>query len=235
MKTLILGGLVLLGWIAVGTFYYTCKTNCRCGSLSGQTVQVNASGNEASGDSGGTSSNSQKKAGSELATGSGSSGGNTGGSTTSAASGNGESSADENTQPRSAGAAGSASTSNEDENEIRLEGKDVVHKQLFCDYKSPHFEQSTDLANYAKDVKAHLAANPGVQVHIIGHTDNVGGKWYNRRLGRERATNFKNFLANEGVPEDRMQVDTEGKAEPIADNTTEAGRKRNRRIEITIK
>ncbi|WP_201063469.1 MULTISPECIES: OmpA family protein [Thiorhodovibrio] len=67
---------------------------------------------------------------------------------------------------------------------------------------------------------------------IVGHTDGVGSQDYNYELGLQRAESTKNYLASVGIPVSRMVTRSAGKLEPIATNDTDAGRARNRRIEI---
>jgi OOP family OmpA-OmpF porin len=67
---------------------------------------------------------------------------------------------------------------------------------------------------------------------IIGHTDGVGSQEYNYELGLRRAESTRSYLRGLGIPDSRMAIRSLGKLEPIATNETEAGRARNRRIEI---
>lgn len=67
---------------------------------------------------------------------------------------------------------------------------------------------------------------------IVGHTDGVGSQEYNYKLGLRRAESTKDYLASVGIPTSRMVTRSAGKLEPIATNDTDAGRARNRRIEI---
>jgi outer membrane protein OmpA-like peptidoglycan-associated protein len=81
---------------------------------------------------------------------------------------------------------------------------------------------------------ASLKETPETDITIYGHTDNKGSHDMNLSLSNNRAASVAKFLNANGVLNDRMK--TEGKAfdEPIADNTTEAGRAQNRRVEIYI-
>lgn len=81
---------------------------------------------------------------------------------------------------------------------------------------------------------ASLKETPETDITIYGHTDNKGSRDMNLTLSNNRAASVAKFLNANGVLNDRMK--TEGKAfdEPIADNTTEAGRTQNRRVEIYI-
>lgn len=69
---------------------------------------------------------------------------------------------------------------------------------------------------------------------ITGHTDDVGPYSFNIELSLRRANNIRARLAELGVPEERIRVQGAGPEQPIDDNSTEEGRARNRRIEISI-
>ena len=70
---------------------------------------------------------------------------------------------------------------------------------------------------------------------IVGHTDNVGGDAANIPLSKNRAQAIVNYLKNKGIPESRFQmIDGKGAGEPVADNTSEAGKAQNRRVVITF-
>jgi outer membrane protein OmpA-like peptidoglycan-associated protein len=71
-------------------------------------------------------------------------------------------------------------------------------------------------------------------IQIAGHTDSTGTHAYNMNLSQQRAGSVKSYLAGRGVPSQRMQTIGAGPDHPIADNSTEAGRAENRRVEITI-
>jgi outer membrane protein OmpA-like peptidoglycan-associated protein len=70
---------------------------------------------------------------------------------------------------------------------------------------------------------------------IVGHTDNVGGDAANVPLSKNRAQAIVTYLKNKGIPESRFQlVDGKGAMDPVADNATDAGRAKNRRVVITF-
>jgi len=73
---------------------------------------------------------------------------------------------------------------------------------------------------------------PGSRVRIEGHTDNTGPDAVNLRVSRERAAAVANYLMARGIPSDQLIVTGYGSTQPIADNSTESGRSRNRRIEV---
>lgn len=69
---------------------------------------------------------------------------------------------------------------------------------------------------------------------VAGHTDAVGSVEYNNRLSERRADSVRAYLVGQGVAAHRVQIVGYGKAMPLADNSTEAGRAKNRRVQITI-
>jgi outer membrane protein OmpA-like peptidoglycan-associated protein len=79
-----------------------------------------------------------------------------------------------------------------------------------------------------------VVQNPGSVIQIIGHTDATGNDAANIALSRERANAVRDYLASRGVALNRMATDGRGEREPVASNDTEAGRARNRRVEIFV-
>jgi len=81
-------------------------------------------------------------------------------------------------------------------------------------------------------VAASLIAHPEVRVEIAGYTDNTGSTAVNTRLSAARALAVRAYLARKGVGSERMMAKGYGPANPIASNTTSAGRAENRRVEL---
>lgn len=71
-------------------------------------------------------------------------------------------------------------------------------------------------------------------IQVAGHTDSTGSHAYNMKLSDQRAASVRGYLAGHGVPGQRIHTIGAGPDHPIADNSTEAGRAENRRVEITI-
>jgi OOP family OmpA-OmpF porin len=67
---------------------------------------------------------------------------------------------------------------------------------------------------------------------VEGHTDGVGSEHYNARLSEERANAVKAFLMAGGVPERHLATHGHGEGQPVASNTSDEGRQRNRRVEV---
>jgi OmpA-OmpF porin, OOP family len=84
------------------------------------------------------------------------------------------------------------------------------------------------------EVARALADRPSIKVRIEGHTDSQGKDAYNLRLSRSRAASVRDYLIGRGIDHSRMNSEGYGKARPIADNRTAAGRAQNRRVEFVI-
>lgn len=93
----------------------------------------------------------------------------------------------------------------------------------------------TSASNAALDrVAASLVANPDVRIQISGHTDSVGAAATNQRLSLQRAQSVKAYLVRKGIRPDRLETVGYGEDHPIATNDTAAGRRENRRVELTL-
>lgn len=85
-----------------------------------------------------------------------------------------------------------------------------------------------------REIARSLRAYPNSTVRVVGHTDDVGSAAYNKTLSRDRALAVARILVSYGVPSSRITYSGRGFAEPIASNTTAAGRAMNRRVEVLI-
>ena len=79
-----------------------------------------------------------------------------------------------------------------------------------------------------------LNDNPVTTVTIIGHTDNTGTDAINNPLSINRAAATRDYLVARGVASNRIAIDGRGSREPVADNYSEQGRAKNRRVEIFV-
>ncbi|PZX39436.1 outer membrane protein OmpA-like peptidoglycan-associated protein [Roseinatronobacter thiooxidans] len=85
-----------------------------------------------------------------------------------------------------------------------------------------------------RSVSDSLRRHPNSTVRVIGHTDNVGTAAYNTQLSQDRALAVARELISGGVSGQRITVSGRGFREPVAPNTSAAGRAENRRVEIVI-
>ncbi|MXU66466.1 OmpA family protein [Oceanomicrobium pacificus] len=83
-------------------------------------------------------------------------------------------------------------------------------------------------------IARNLNEYPNTVVRVVGHTDSTGSASYNEQLSRQRAQSVANQLAAGGVSSSRLSVVGVGASQPIASNSTSAGRQQNRRVEIVI-
>jgi outer membrane protein OmpA-like peptidoglycan-associated protein len=84
------------------------------------------------------------------------------------------------------------------------------------------------------EVLALMKARPSVRMGVYGHTDNRGALELNMRLSKDRAAACKNYLINHGIAASRLESQGFGPKQPIADNGTDDGRARNRRVDFKI-
>jgi outer membrane protein OmpA-like peptidoglycan-associated protein len=87
-----------------------------------------------------------------------------------------------------------------------------------------------DSASVLGDVLALLNAEPGLRIGIEGHTDNVGQPAFNRKLSADRAASVKTWLVANGIDAGRLQTAGYGDTRPLADNRSDEGRAKNRRV-----
>ena len=90
--------------------------------------------------------------------------------------------------------------------------------------------------NTLNDVAASLTQYPGSLVDVYGYTDSTGSEDFNQRLSEQRARAVADYLTSRGVAANRIRSQGFGEnpAYFVGDNATEAGRARNRRVEIKI-
>lgn len=80
----------------------------------------------------------------------------------------------------------------------------------------------------------NLDQYPNTSVEIVGHTDSTGSASYNQQLSERRALSVRSVLLNAGVSAGRLRAYGQGENNPVASNSTAAGRQQNRRVEIYI-
>jgi outer membrane protein OmpA-like peptidoglycan-associated protein len=104
---------------------------------------------------------------------------------------------------------------------------------------SVQFETNSDVllasaASELNDAARTLIRNPALVVEVEGHTDANGAATYNLGLSERRAQTVYDYLIERGADPDNMTVKGYGEAQPVADNSTEAGRQENRRVVLRV-
>ena len=83
-------------------------------------------------------------------------------------------------------------------------------------------------------VSGILLAYPGLKLQVEGYTDNIGSDEYNQKLSEQRANGVKEYLESQSVQSQNITAAGYGKSSPIADNSSNAGRAQNRRVELVV-
>ena len=107
--------------------------------------------------------------------------------------------------------------------------KSVLLGVTFDSGKAVIKKESEQILNYTFQ---ELKDNPNMKIEIRGYTDNVGNAYSNKKLSQERADAVRLWLVKKGIDALRITAIGFGIENPIADNSTEEGRKKNRRIEL---
>jgi outer membrane protein OmpA-like peptidoglycan-associated protein len=92
----------------------------------------------------------------------------------------------------------------------------------------PEFRATLD------DVAASMVKYPNSLIDVYGHTDSTGSDAFNQTLSENRARTVANYLTSRGVAAARIRSQGYGETMPVADNATDEGRRKNRRVEIKI-
>jgi len=111
-------------------------------------------------------------------------------------------------------------------------GSTVVLNNIFFTYNSAQLTDNS--RGELEQLSKFLKKNPEITFLITGHTDSIGTQKGNLLLSRERARSVMNFFIATGISADRITIRGLGESQPIADNATVQGRRKNRRVEFTI-
>ena len=93
---------------------------------------------------------------------------------------------------------------------------------------------STIDQSLVKRVLSYLTKNPDASVQVNGYASSDGSLAINHVISQSRADAFKQLLVSKHIAESRINASGKGIEDPVASNATSAGRKKNRRIEITL-
>jgi OmpA-OmpF porin, OOP family len=110
----------------------------------------------------------------------------------------------------------------------------VSSKSYQIQFKSGSFEISPKSISQLNEIFSSAVVAEGLKIGVYGHTDNVGKPESNKTLSRERAKAVQDYLMTKGITADQIESDGYGDEQPIADNATDAGRAKNRRVEIVL-
>jgi outer membrane protein OmpA-like peptidoglycan-associated protein len=106
---------------------------------------------------------------------------------------------------------------------------------LYVNFDTGQATIRSDSSKTLDDAAAALNVSPALRIEVAGHTDNVGTPEANLTLSQARAQAVMAALAQRGVKAERMTARGYGQTTPVADNRTEEGRGKNRRVELVKK
>ncbi|MBN2494281.1 MAG: OmpA family protein [Deltaproteobacteria bacterium] len=115
---------------------------------------------------------------------------------------------------------------------LNRDGFIALHGILFDTAKDSIKPESEPLL---AEIVSLLKSNASLRLSVEGHTDNVGQAKANRSLSQRRADRVKKYLVDKGISAKRLATKGWGDTKPIADNRTEDGRAKNRRVELVKK
>lgn len=94
--------------------------------------------------------------------------------------------------------------------------------------------EGEETLDYLNEIGDFLIKNDGFKIRINGHTDSAGDPGLNKALSLERAGAVRDYLVEKGIEFERLRISGWGGTRPVASNSTEVGRAKNRRVELTI-
>jgi len=110
-----------------------------------------------------------------------------------------------------------------------------TNRLKFFEFPTPAATDITPrLKSYLNSVAKYMKENPSSEIRIVGHSDNMGTPEQNQRRSVQRKDKVVNYLLSKGIDRFRILDRGEGDRRPIADSKTAEGRRKNRRVEITI-
>jgi outer membrane protein OmpA-like peptidoglycan-associated protein len=129
---------------------------------------------------------------------------------------------------------------------MEREKADAARKSLLSQQERSVLEQPINFGNIGnttipEDAKPHLddvayilQKHPDMSVNLTGHTCNIGTETENRKIGSKRARAVADYLREQGVARRQMKTSSAGDTQPIAPETSEENRKKNRRVGIVV-
>lgn len=122
----------------------------------------------------------------------------------------------------------------------KSEGKNCKPAPVVIDLKGVFFESNSDVIKPESKVildraVATLNKHSKIKVEVAAHTDNRGSDAYNKDLSGKRASSVMAYLNSHGIDASRLTSRGYGESRPIATNNSDAGRAKNRRVELRVR
>ncbi|MEP9360371.1 OmpA family protein [Sphingomonas sp. KR3-1] len=106
------------------------------------------------------------------------------------------------------------------------------HVALYLNFDTDKTAIKPDSQPAIAEIVKLMKADPALKLTIEGHTDNAGAPAHNQSLSDGRAAAVMAAIVAQGIPASRLQAKGLGQSKPIADNATEDGKAKNRRVEL---
>jgi OmpA-OmpF porin, OOP family len=106
---------------------------------------------------------------------------------------------------------------------------------LYINFDTNKWDIKADAQPTIAEIAKLLKSQPTLQLSVEGHTDNVGTAAANKTLSENRAKSVMNAIVAQGVPAARLSAKGFGQESPVADNRSDEGRAKNRRVELVKK
>jgi outer membrane protein OmpA-like peptidoglycan-associated protein len=105
-------------------------------------------------------------------------------------------------------------------------------KPIFFDYDKAEIRE--EYKSYLKTMAQIVLSHSDLRIKVTGHTDGDGSDSYNLDLSKRRAQAILAFFLEQGLTAERVEIDFQGKRNPIAPNNTSEGKQRNRRVDFAF-
>jgi OmpA family len=117
-----------------------------------------------------------------------------------------------------------------------------VPREMYEARNAVEIARSRGAEKYAPEILAKAEASlagtvlshPGLNLEVEGHTDSTGSEELNQKLSEQRGAEVQRYLIEQGLSEATITSKGLGETMPVADNSTAAGRQKNRRVEIIV-
>jgi OOP family OmpA-OmpF porin len=110
--------------------------------------------------------------------------------------------------------------------------KDIT---LYFEFDKSAILPSSSLASFLTGSMSYLAADENACLHLTGYTCSIGNDTYNMELGLRRAKAVQKYFLEKGYSSECIKLVSKGESNPAADNSTNEGRIKNRRVTVQIK
>ena len=117
----------------------------------------------------------------------------------------------------------------------KVDYSELIEGIVVADYDINSYKLSAEQKELLNKLSELLKEDESLELTVFGNTCSLGSESVNYEIGLKRANEAKNYLTETGIDANRIEVASHGYSNPVADNSTESGRKSNRRITFKLK